>query len=666
MPVGAATIQEGIAHHRAGRWEQAEAVYREILLRQPDNADALHLLGLVAFRTSRHAEALDLLKRASDLKPNVAGFHSDLAMALAAMGRLEQSMRACQKAAQLQPNSPKILSNLGNALQLAGHVDEAMETYQHSLALDPSDLTTRNNLGEAFKRKAMWDHAITLFREILHERPEMFEAQLNLGGALQARGDLDDAIASFERAGQLRPGAPEVQINLSAAYKDAGLLDRAIQSADRAIELDNTAHTASARLFLLHYHPNYDARRIRDEHRQWYERYVKPSARPNHVHFNQLSPDRRLRIGYVSPDFRDHPVTYNMLPLLAAHDHQQFEVFCYSNTFDQDELTERVKVHTDNWRDITGLDDQQTTDLIAADQIDILVDLALHTGNNRLLVFARKPAPIQVTFAGYPGTTGLPTIGYRLTDPHIDPTPDCDQYYVERSYRLPDTFWCFDPSANEPQVNALPALANGYITFGCLSNFCKINDEVLKLWAEVLKRVAGSRLLMLCKRGQHRQRHIDFLASMGIDRDRIQFVDQQARAEYLRIYHQIDIGLDTFPYNGHTTSLDSFWMGVPVITLVGQTVVGRAGLSQSRNLKLEELIAHSPQEFVQTAVTLSEKLDHLSTLRATLRERLTASCLMDGKRFAAGIETAYRWMWTQYLSRGSNTIPNGNAGSTGQ
>jgi predicted O-linked N-acetylglucosamine transferase (SPINDLY family) len=367
-------------------------------------------------------------------------------------------------------------------------------------------------------------------------------------------------------------------------------------------------------------------------------------------HPNDRSTDRRLRVGYVSPDFRSHVVGRNLLPLFQEHDHQRFEILCYADTRRPDELTNRFRGYADAWRDTAGLTDGQLAERIREDRVDILVDLTVHMAHNRLLVFARKPCPVQVTFAGYPGTTGLSTIDYRLTDPYLDPPELYDHDYSEESIRLPDSFWCYDPLQSEPAVNALPAREKGYISFGCLNNFCKVNTPVLKIWARVLKAVDRSRLMILAGEGTHRQHTLDLLVEEGVARDRVTFVARRPRAQYLRYYHDIDVGLDTVPYNGHTTSLDSFWMGVPVVTLVGPTVVGRAGLCQLMNLGLPELIASSPEQYVHVAAELAQDLCRLSELRATLRDRMQASPLMDAPRFARNIEAAYREMWRRWCA----------------
>ncbi len=296
--------------------------------------------------------------------------------------------------------------------------------------------------------------------------------------------------------------------------------------------------------------------------------------------------------------------------------------------------------------------DEEAAELIRADGIDILVDLSLHMAGNRLLVFAHKPTPIQVTFAGYPGSTGLEAIDYRLTDPYLDPVGGEDEkYYCETSIRLPHSFWCYDPMTAEPAVQALPVEKSGVVTFGCLNNFCKVNAETLALWAKVLNSVKNSRLLLLTAEGSHRQKTLEILREQGIAPERITFSKMLPHAEYLAMYRDIDIGLDALPYNGHSTSLDSFWMGVPVVTLVGKTVAGRAGFSQLMNLGLPELVARTPEEFVRITADLAGDVPRLAALRAGLRKRMRASPLMDAKGFARGIEAAYREMWKQWCAQ---------------
>ena len=290
-------------------------------------------------------------------------------------------------------------------------------------------------------------------------------------------------------------------------------------------------------------------------------------------------------------------------------------------------------------------------ELIYADQIDILVDLKMHGRDNRLRVFARKPAPVQVAWLGYPGTTGLGAMDYRLTDPHLEPPGQFDAYYSEESFRLPETFWCYDPLTEGPPVSSLPAVRNRFITFGCLNSFTKVNDGCLSLWAHVVRAVPGSRFLLRAPLSRVRHHALSRLESEGIAATRVEFTAMRSRLEYLNLYHRIDIGLDPSPYGGHTTSLDAFWMGVPTITLVGKTAVGRAGLSQSRNLGLPELAAETPDQYVAVAAQLANDLPRLAELRSTLRERMRQSPLMNASRFARNVEQAYREMWRRWCRR---------------
>jgi predicted O-linked N-acetylglucosamine transferase (SPINDLY family) len=315
-----------------------------------------------------------------------------------------------------------------------------------------------------------------------------------------------------------------------------------------------------------------------------------------------------------------------------------------------DGITAVLRSHSDHWKVISHLNDDRAAQLIRADRIDILVDLSQHTADNRLLIFARKPAPIQVTWQGYPGTTGLSTIDYRLTDPYLDPHGQTDEFYTERSIRLPHTFWCYQPTIDTPQANALPALKNGYITFGCFNSFVKVTEPALRLWAEVLKAVPDSRLLLQTRQGTHRQRIRKLIEGNGIASERLEFVDRTSQKEYFGLHHRVDIALDPIPYPGHTTALDGFWMGVPVITLAGTTAASRGGVSMLNNVGLPELIAYTKEQYVSIAAALSADLDKLSELRATLRERMRRSPLMDARQFARDIEAAYRKIWINWCT----------------
>ena len=332
-----------------------------------------------------------------------------------------------------------------------------------------------------------------------------------------------------------------------------------------------------------------------------------------------------------------------MAPILAHHDRTQVEVFCYSDVAVRQLFTRRVRSYAEHWRLIAGMTDEQVADRIHEDRIDLLIDLTMHMARNRMGVFARKPARVQATYLAYCSTTGLDAIDYRLTDPHIDP-PGGPLPYVERSAYLPETYWCYEAPADAPPVQATPALVNGFITFGCLNNFCKVSPPALATWAAILRDVPRSRLLLHAREGSHRNRVRDTFSAARVAGDRIDFVATQPFADYLATYHRIDLALDPFPYGGGTTTLDGLWMGVPVVTLKGETAVGRGGVSILSNLQLHDQIAASTDNYMRVAIDMARNVERLNALRLSLRDRLRQSPLTNAPRFTRQLEKLYMQM----------------------
>ncbi len=631
-----------------GKLDEAVACYRQAIKLQP-NLPVTHLnLGVILNDLGIASQAIECYRRALELNPSFPEAFNNLGIVLHGMGNRDEAIACYRRALALNPQYADAMNNFGNVLCDQGSLDEGIAFYRQALGLHPGFAQAHNNLGFALKRQGKLDEAVTCFRRAMELKPDDAEICNNLGAALKSQGKLDEAIVCCRRALALNPNDAEAHNHLGNVLKDQGNLEEAIACYRRAVELKpNLVNAHSNLIYTRLFSPGYDAQTSFEEHRGWNDQHAAPLARMILPHRNDRAEDRRLRIGYVSPDFRNHVVGRNLIPLFQEHDHQRFEIHCYADVPSRDGLTDRFESDADVWHDTSSLNDEQLASLIRLDEIDILVDLTLHMAQNRLLVFARKPAPVQVTFAGYPGTTGLTAIDYRLTDPYLDPPGLNDRFYSETSVRLSETFWCYDPLESEAQVNSLPMLKTGQVTFGCLNNFCKVNQPVLRIWARVLNSVESSRLLILAGEGTHRQRAWQLLENEGIARDRVTFVSNRPREQYLAYYHEIDIGLDTVPYNGHSTSLDSYWMGVPVVTLVGPTVAGRAGLSQLNNLGLTELIAQSTDQYVQIATELARDLPRLTQLRATLRSRMQASPLMDAPRFARSIEAAYIAMWLQ-------------------
>jgi predicted O-linked N-acetylglucosamine transferase (SPINDLY family) len=589
------------------------------------------------------------LRRSVALRPDDAAAYNNLGVTLDQAGRPDEAIAAYHRAVALEPGQAWTHANLGNAWNGQGRLDEALAAYQHALHLDPGLGEVHSNLGTVLQELGRTAEAVSAYQRALELKPDHPQAYHNLGCALHVAGRLDEAVAAFERAIQLDPGYAEPYNALGNVFKDQGRIDEALASFRTALERKpGFLAAASNLLYTLHFHPDADGPTLLAAHRLWASRYAEPLAVEIQPHPNNRDPDRGLRVGFVSPDFRDHPLARSLLPWFPHVDRRSIELVCYSDVRVADGGTERLRGQADTWRETRGLGDAELAALIRADAIDILVDLAQHTASNRLLVFARKPAPVQVTMLGMPGTTGLTTMDYRLTDHHLDPPGPSDGHYEERSIRLPRCYWCYEPREDAPTVGPLPAERRGFVTLGCLNQFAKVSRPALELWARILRSVPGARLLIHCQPGRHLEAVRRLFDDAGVAPDRVEFVGRVPHAEYLTRYQDIDLGLDPFPYGGGVSTMDALWMGVPVITLAGRTAVGRAGASILANVGLPELIARTPEEYLARAVAWAQDRARLCQLRSGLRERMRASPIMDGRQYAAGMEAAFRKMWRSW------------------
>jgi protein O-GlcNAc transferase len=675
----ASLFDTAVQLHRAGDLAQAERLYRRVLDQTPNHSDAMFLLSGLALQSGRREQAAALLERAVRIAPNNPFYLSSLGQVYRSLGRTREAVPMLLMAVARKPDFAEAVFNLALAFEEQGDSNAALTCYAHARALDAS------LAGWAGKPAAI-DR--TQPEQVRSAESGMSPAELlgALAETLRLGGHADDANVWYRMALKLNPRMPNAHTALGAIHADAGRFDEAIADFRRALELDEHFHAArgllataldetgrteeaqamyreavarcpadaaahSVLLFNMPFWPGVTASDILAEAQSWNSRHARALSATSKPPDNDRSPERRLRIGYVSPDFQTHVQSLFTIPLLQNHDHGKFEIFCYSSADKSSHETARIRGYADAFRDVASLDDAILADVIRRDRIDILVDLTMHMVGRRLLAFARRPAPIQLCWLAYPGTTGLETMDYRLSDPYLDPPDLASDIYSEQTIRLPHAFWCYDPLSEATEVNALPALASGRVTFGCLNHFRKINEGVLRSWAAVLLAVPHSRLLLLAPAKSARDRVHAVFEALGVERDRVEFVDRSGRLEYLNRYHEIDICLDTFPYNGHTTSLDALWMGVPTVTLVGETVVGRAGLCQAMNVGLPELVATNPQEYLTIASSLAADLAHLSKLRSSLRERLRQSPLMDGARFARDLEAIYRDVWHRFCAR---------------
>ena len=654
----------GNCHRQQGDTHAAQAAYRCAIALQPANANALTNLGTLLEAEGRLDEAVLLLEAAVRAAPGSPSGLVNLGVALHRRGEFVQAAALLTRALELDPAFPEAAYNLANALHALGRRGEAVSHYRRAIEQAPTHADAYNNLGIVYQESGSREDAAQAFGAAIRLRPGFVAALNNAATLLRTLGRLDEAEFHLREALAVGPHHSATHNNLGNVLKDQGCLEGGIDCYRRALACDPDNVVAHSNLAYALSFQAEDSQPLLDECRRWSARHETPYRGTHQPHPNDATPLRRLRIGYVSPDFRDHCQTLFTLPLLPHHDHEQFEIFCYASVARPDDLTQRAAGHADAWRDVRELNDAQLAQLIRDDQIDILVDLTMHMADGRPLLFARKPAPVQIAWLAYPATTGVEAIDYRLTDPWLDPAGS-DASYSEESIRLPDSFWCYDPLTDTPAVNALPALANTYPTFGCLNNPCKLSDATFSMWGGVLRQLEDARLILMAPDGTARARLLERFGQQGVGAERVAFTSFRPRPEYLRIYHQIDVGLDTFPYNGHTTSLDAYWMGVPIVTRVGATAVGRAGLSQSMNLGLRELVVDSNAQFVETAVQLVRDLPRLGGLRGSLRGRLAGSPLMDGARFAVHVEAAYRKVWLRYCDQVRRVTPGKHGGRGG-
>lgn len=488
--------------------------------------------------------------------------------------------------------------------------------------------------------------------EVLELEPEQADALHLMGLTAHRLRDLDFATDYFERSIRARPSDAVFHNNLGSVLVDSGRTAEAAVVFRQALALDPGSRSARANLlFVLALLPGVRPQEVYAEHLSWANIHAEPLLAQTQIHRNSRDPQRRLRIGYVSADFRQHALSHFVEAALAGHDPEAFEVFCYHSGRVVDEVTRRLMQHSEHWNNIADMDDTQAADLVRADKIDILVDVSGHTSGNRLLLFARRPAPLQVSFLGYLNTTGTKAIDYRISDSYADPPGVSDCVHTEKLLRLPRTLWCYQPPQDAPPVSGLPALRRGHVTFGSFNNIAKLNPRVLELWAGLLQQVPGSRLLIMAVPDEGVAARIR-RGLAGIEPDRVSTLGRLGRAGYLQQFAEVDIALDPFPYAGGATTCDALWMGVPVVTLAGDYGFSRSGVTILVNAGLGHLVAQTAEDYVRLARGLACDLDRLAGLRGGMRDQLRSSPLTDASAYARDLASAYRSIWHDWCARG--------------
>ena len=638
-----------------GRGDAATESFRKLVELVPQDPRAHMLLAQSLVNQGRHSEAETHLRRAVALQPDEALTHFNLAAALHAQQRLDEAAASYRAAVERDPNNPAAQVNLGTVMQQLNQPDAAEAYYRRAIEFDPQLAGAYNNLGMLLMRSARFEEAVPVLRRAVELSPADAALHAALGAVLQDAGWFDEAEAASRRAIELSPRAAQAYNNLAICAQLQGRLDEAIELYQKAIDIEpSDPQNHSNRLYALNYHPGYGAQQIYDEHVTWGSKYADPLTEQSPPHDNDRVLDRRLKVGYVSPHFRSHAVNAFVEPILASHNHASYDVFCYSSTINPDDTTKRLQSHADTWRVCNDLSDEQLAERIREDQIDVLVDLSGHIGGNRLMLFARRPAPVQVTYVGYQNTTGMRAMDYRLTDDYADPPDQTDRFHTEQLVRLPRSFFCYLPSDDAPPVGPLPAVQRGHVTFGSFNNFAKITPQVLATWAELLRRVPDARLVILTTVTDSVRAYVHgAFAKQDVSSDRVELIHRRPRKGYLELISEVDVALDPFPFNGHTTTCDTLWQGVPVVHLSGDRYASRFGGSGLKTLGLEELIASTTEQYVDIASGLADDVDRLEALRATLRDRMQESPLADYAGFTRNLEAAYRQMWVDWCSKQS-------------
>lgn len=679
-PHTATTLRQALADLDAGRITEAEAGLRQVLDDEPQNGEALYFLAVLTYQSNRTVESFRLAERAVTQLPDATDCWNLYGVILLALTRPVEAEAALRRALEKDPGFAGAANNLGAALEAQGRLAEASEAYQQALTIDPTYAEAACNLGRSLLRLGRPADSAQMSRQALALQPNLGDAKINLSVAQQRQGQLEEAEATLESAlaedisnaalhrylGVLRRGrgnldgaeaslrqslqlddAPgETYDNLAAVLLDQGNAEAAEASFYQALQRNpENNRTHSNLLLCLNYRSN-DRSALYRAHRAWAERHARPIA--------PMPPDvrkrdrKRLRVGYVSADFREHSVAFFVEPLLALLDRERFECWCYASMENPDAVTGRLIALSDHWRWVAGMDDSQLAAQIRDDGIDILIDLSGHTSGNRLLTLQRRPAPVQATWLGYPNTTGMKAVDFRITDAIADPLESA-VYSSEMLAHVESGFLCYQPAPDIPDVAPLPALSRSHVTFGSFNNLRKVTPSVIALWSRVLGQIPASRLLLKARSFGDQataQHYLDKFALHGISPDRVELRGSIAdTAGHLDSYRDIDIALDPFPYNGTTTTCEALLMGVPVVTLLGNRHTGRVGASLLSQVGLTDWIAENTDAYIEIARQHAAEIDPLAEMRNGLRNRLFKSPLCDAPDFARRMAQVYEHIW---------------------
>jgi predicted O-linked N-acetylglucosamine transferase (SPINDLY family) len=643
----------GNAYQRLKKLEEAIASYQRAVSIRPGFGEAFSNLGNTFASSGSLDSAIASFQRALAIDPTSIGALVNLGNALLSSGKVDDAAVCFQKALDIDKDNVGVLNNLGNALQALGRIIEAESSFRRALTLDPNFAEAFGNLGNLLHGKGLFEDAASCHRKAIALKPEFAGAYNNLGHALQRLGQFEEAAVNCRKALEINPHFPAALCNLGNALHSMGNVTGAAASYHEALKTDpDFVGAYSTLLFLQNSAQNLPLQQLSQA--RGYGDLVARQARPYSNWDTPPLANRPLRVGWVSGDLRNHPVGYfaeGLLAAFASTASDRIELFAYFNDYSSDELTNRIKPYFHGWQQVSGISDEHLAKQIHDDAIDILIDLSGHTAQNRLAMFAWKPAPVQVTWLGYLGTTGVSAIDYLIADPWTLPG-DSETEFTEKIWRLPETYICLTPPANSPTVSDLPARKNGFVTFGSFNNLTKLTDDVIAVWAQLLNSVSRSRLLLKADKLDNpsvQQGISDRFARHNVASEQLVFEGRvESRDEHLATYRRIDIALDPFPYPGITTTLESLWMGVPVLTLAGDRFISRQGVGLLTNAGLQEWVATDTNDYISRAILHAGDLPRLSAIRRTLRKQVKESPLFNAQRFAGHFEAALRGMWVRW------------------
>ena len=691
-------LREAVGCHRAGELDEAERLYRSILSQEPGHPDANHNLGVLLVATGHAAVALPYFQAAIQASPSKGQFwlscidalilagqldaagkmlglmldsgvgNSDavgacfnLAAAFMQQGRYVDAEGSCRRAIELNPGLAVARSNLAMVLIQQGRYVEAEASCRRAIELDPELALAHNNLAMALNQQDRSTESAASCRRSIELDPGLAEAHNNLADVLRKQDRPGESEASCRRALELKPELADAHSNLGAALLDQGRLAEAADSYRRALDIrPNRAATHQDLLFCLSHGGGIEPEALFAEHVRFAERFEAPLRAGWPRHGNSREPERQLRVGYVSGDFREHATVYFVEPVLSQLAHLAshpaavagLSLHAYYNNAVEDAVTQRLRGHFSHWNQVQTLSDEQLAAKIQSDGIDILVDLTGHTARSRLLAFARKPAPVQCGWIGYLGSSGLKSMDYYLADRYFLPPGEFDRFFTEKIVYLPAVV-AYRPSVDAPEVNPLPALAGGRFTFGSFSRISKLSREVVALWSQLLRALPESQMLIGAMPRDGRYQVVSgWFEAEGIGAERLLFHERCDQKTYMATHHRVDLCLDPFPFTGSTTTAHALWMGVPTLTLTGQTVAGRLGPALLQQAGLEDFVAHSPREFVDKGIYWAGNLESLALIRAGMRERVLLSPIGQPGFVAKGLAVSFREMWRDWCANG--------------